>query len=140
LIDVALVMANHQGRKTANMAYRWTADSLETLSRDPKELFKLPYAPADLEYYALREIATDEELTIDYGEEWINAWSLYTGLQLELLLAGSLDKHSDLKFRHPIIPADGLFPASWNAYTCVGETCPREASTASSSDINGGEL
>jgi len=133
-------MANHQGRSTANMAYRWTAESLERLQQEPKELLKLPYAPVDLEYYALRDIAADEELTIDYGEEWVNAWSLYVGLQLELLLAGILDKHSDLKFRHPILPPEGFYPSSWDEYTCVGLSCSDSASQGESDTESKSEL
>jgi hypothetical protein len=141
-VYVALVKANHQGRKTANMAYRWTAESLETLAQDPRELLKLPYAPLDLEYYALREIAADEELTIDYGEEWINAWSSYTNLLLSMPVVQLAQQRHGIKFRHPIIPITGLFPSSWDGLTCVGERCDRvqPSSNTTQVDMKHGEL
>lgn len=129
-------MANHRGRNSANMGYRWTAESLETLQRDPNELLKLPHAPVDLEYYALRDIAVDEELTIDYGEDWVNAWANYVGTLLSIPAWQLAQGRHNSKFRHPIVPVTGLIPNRWNDWTCVGESCERIANkTNDMSDI-----
>jgi len=116
-------MANHQGRSTANMAYRWTAESLQALSLAPEELLKLPYAPVDLEYYALRDIAADEELTIDYGEDWVNAWASYTSSLLSTTMHELAYQRHGIKFRHPMVLKQGLLPSEWNASACLGDKC-----------------
>jgi len=42
-----------------------------------EELFGYPFAALDLSFIATRDIAADEEIFVDYGSEWVHAWSRY---------------------------------------------------------------
>lgn len=119
--DIALLplglsaIANHQSALLANLRYDWfniTQTEIESLSIE--KLLASPFAPLDLAYYAIRDIDIHEELTIDYGIEWINAFATY----LAEVIAGF-----EVKFRYPIQPAHGLFPKSWLKEECIRPNC-----------------
>ena len=82
------------------------------LQQPLSELFNLPYAPLDLAYIALMDIAEDEELFLDYGLLWQQAYDAYEKSQRTTTATKEL-------FRHPIyLPnQSNLFPASWYVST-----------------------
>jgi hypothetical protein len=67
---------NHHS-EMANAAVRWSNQAYEEewLELDPNLLFESPVTHGlVLEYVALRDILPGEEIFIDYGEEWTQAW------------------------------------------------------------------
>ena len=66
---------------TPNAALRWSthhSHQTEWLNKTVEELGSKLDIGLVLEYYALREIAEDEEITINYGQEWEQAWKRHT--------------------------------------------------------------
>jgi hypothetical protein len=68
---------NHDG-DNPNTKIRWI-DAFnmkpdDWLSKSPDELLKMGSGPM-IEFYALRDIKADEEITVDYGPEWEAAWT-----------------------------------------------------------------
>ena len=60
-----------------NAALRWSthhSHQKDWLNMTVDELGSMPGVGLLLEYYALREITEDEEITINYGQEWEKAW------------------------------------------------------------------
>jgi hypothetical protein len=71
------VIANHAPPSMANMEIElyWWTDHEKKQNSSLVELSKSSSAELDLAYRATRDIAEGEELLIDYGEAWINAWA-----------------------------------------------------------------
>jgi len=91
----------------------------------PVELSKLPFAPVDLIFVATRNILPNEEITLNYGVEWIHAWSRYLAQVVERnsLNSDSLSLHEDPLFRHPIMISN-LFPSTWcPKFSCENSSC-----------------
>jgi hypothetical protein len=83
----------------------------------PKEFFRGPTellfgvsetvedeAPLMVEYIAIRDIAAGEELLLDYGDAWQDAWDAHTM---------KLKRGSNSEFRHPIGLPDIMIPTDW---------------------------
>lgn len=67
---------NHQPGEEANVAIRWPENQLvheSFLKKHPLDLIDMSGVPV-FEYYALRDIQPGEELFLDYGTEWQEAW------------------------------------------------------------------
>jgi hypothetical protein len=68
---------NHNG-ENPNAKIQWidtfNMKTDDWLSKSPEELLKMESGPM-IEYYALRDIKADEEITLDYGPEWEAAWT-----------------------------------------------------------------
>jgi hypothetical protein len=60
--------------------------------------------PLMVEYVAIREIAAGEEILLDYGDDWQNAWTTHTLLQ---------QMGETSVFRHPIGLPDDMIPFAW---------------------------
>merc|ERR1712226_573657 len=71
-------LINHS-RDKVNLALRWSTKAFHKskLLTLPKEQFWQKIRPGDLvmELYALRNIEPGEELFLDYGDEWEEAWN-----------------------------------------------------------------
>jgi hypothetical protein len=68
---------NHANSEKANAAVRWSNQAYEEewLEMDPNLLLENPVTHGlVLEYVALRDILPGEEIFIDYGAEWTQAW------------------------------------------------------------------
>lgn len=64
-----------------NAALRWSthqSHQKDWLNMTIDELGSKLEVGLILEYYALRDIAEDEEITVDYGQEWEDAWKRHT--------------------------------------------------------------
>ncbi|KAL7559882.1 hypothetical protein ACA910_005379 [Epithemia clementina (nom. ined.)] len=72
---------NHGGSEQANAQLRWSKKLSDStmLQKSPSALLQLERSGLVLELVALRDIAKDEEVTIDYGTSWVDAWMQYTG-------------------------------------------------------------
>lgn len=124
-------IVNHQSSERANMEYRWLNSDI--VNKDPSELFSSSYAPLDLEYIATRDIYAGEELTMNYGDAWINAWAEYLAIRLMNLMGNSTE---EVLFRHAIQDVNGLFPENWNDVTCIGSNCNAN-SNINNENVNG---
>ena len=76
------ILINHCGRRTKNCRpnaeVRWS-NGWDTISDEWREeslgeLSKKPYRGLSMEIVALRDIAPDEEVFLDYGNDWDEAW------------------------------------------------------------------
>jgi hypothetical protein len=89
-----------------------SSSSARSRLSDPlAELLFLPYAPLDLGFFAARDIEVGEELTLDYGAEWVAAYSPRYSTEQESTM-----------FHHWMEAPEGLFPAHWLQET-VEEEC-----------------
>jgi hypothetical protein len=98
--------------RTPNVAISWMEPNF-----DPEKYFKRPTeilfgdaersedrAPLLIEYVALRDILAGEELLLDYGVEWQEAWDAHKLKQ---------QNGEKSEFRHPLgLPLD-MIPLSW---------------------------
>eukprot|EP00978_Attheya_sp_CCMP212_P044405 scaffold309523_cov24-Attheya_sp.AAC.1 len=70
------IFINHDGNDP-NTAIRWVEKGNivpdDWLSQSAKTIFK-GKSDAMMEFYALRDIKPDEEITVNYGPEWEEAW------------------------------------------------------------------
>ncbi len=112
-------ITNHQSSKLANMKYEWL--NPELVHQDPKILFGgSTLAPLDVKYTAIRDIKAGEELTMDYGEAWINAWATYLATKLSNL---NETNAKNVTFRYAIQAHEEFIPKSWDDVSCIGEQC-----------------
>jgi hypothetical protein len=77
--DVLLVplspMVNYINHNSVpNAAIRWAKGSEKWLKKHPLDLIDMSGEP-QIEYFALRDIGPDEEIFIDYGKDWQEAWN-----------------------------------------------------------------
>jgi hypothetical protein len=108
----------------ANVRVEW-----DSSTGDPKEIFILPTTylfqdnemavPLHVNYVALRDIKAGEELLLDYGPVWQEAWTKH----METF-------GNDRDFRHVIGLPDGMLPAAW----LKNETIWRRAADADIGD------
>ncbi len=73
-------LINHA--KTPNVKLRWSdpkrsAHSPEWLNKTIEELAEQKFSVLSMEFVALRDIEADEEVVMDYGEEWEAAWNAH---------------------------------------------------------------
>jgi len=117
---------NHDG-KAPNAKIRWPDERSSTLllGRGPGEWLDLhPLDVLDksgrlmMEVVALRDIAEGEEVFVDYGSEWNDAWERY--------IRGGSDE-SKAPFRREIGVPDGFFPDTWKNKPTVYEVAPIES-------------
>jgi len=117
-IDVVLLplglsaAINHNSESLANLQmewYEWSTNSHDNLNKysNIEDLLKSEFSPLDVSFRAKRDISYGEELTINYGIEWVEAWASY--------LAVNYQQHNDITtpFRHPIIAPNDFFPKHW---------------------------
>jgi hypothetical protein len=67
---------NHNTRGSPNVFIRWSSsryNNRELLKLPADELLSNKYGLM-IEYVALRDLAANEEIFIDYGESWVQAW------------------------------------------------------------------
>ena len=76
-----ITYANHGGKSKANVELRYFDLRSGQVTRLPTKSFTEvvdgTYTPNDIVLVALRDIDEGEELLLDYGEEWENAWEEY---------------------------------------------------------------
>mmetsp|Transcript_41837 Transcript_41837/g.98020 ORF Transcript_41837/g.98020 Transcript_41837/m.98020 type:complete len:392 (+) Transcript_41837:2193-3368(+) len=77
------VVINHSSArmkngKAPNAKLKWSLTDKKTqyfLNKPLEALMKEDYASIVVDFVATRDIAADEEITLDYGKEWENAWN-----------------------------------------------------------------
>lgn len=97
---------NHGGRERANVKLRWPDKELiahkpDYLERTPKQLADtLEKIGLAFEYVAIRDIKEGEEVLIDYGPEWEQAWINYVAQWNPVLGADEYVHSSHWKEKH----------------------------------------
>lgn len=87
------------------------------LEADPAELiFESNFSSMDLQFVATRDIAPEEEITLDYGVNWINKWADYMSASLSYHAQEEASEQDHSIFRAFIEPPEGLFPHRWTYY------------------------
>jgi len=138
--NASLVMDWYDGWKSTSVAENLGSEFLrKSLELDTGAILSVDYSPLDLKYTATRDIAAGEELTVNYGEVWVEAWAEYLAKSLEHnsrrtlstwegtgrtgTSAGSRSNTSDGHgknigdpplFRKFMQAPAGLFPEQWN--------------------------
>lgn len=116
---------NHAGAPNARL--RWARDGLghraELLDLSVEELATVPGRKSGLilEVVALRDIAPNEEVTLDYGQQWAAAWEEHVenwNRAEETAPSGEEEGKRDAMFhphafRHKILVSDEIYPESW---------------------------
>jgi len=100
---------NHGG-KTPNAEIRWPKDSSkEWLKLHPLDVLDMS-GKIMAEFVALGDIQPDEEIVIDFGQAWDEAWKEHK------------ETNDDMtNFRHEIGVPDGFFPETWKHQSVVYE-------------------
>ncbi|KAG7340641.1 SET methyltransferase domain containing protein [Nitzschia inconspicua] len=114
---------NHDG-ENPNTAIRWTNGSKEYFAMHPIDVLEQHGGTLRMEYVALRDIAPEEEITIDYGPEWAEAWKKYQVARMQ---------GNEVSFRHEIRVPDGFYPDNWLNKSVTYELAPNK-------DLEAGEL
>ncbi|KAL3925864.1 MAG: hypothetical protein SGILL_000113 [Bacillariaceae sp.] len=115
---------NHDA-ENPNTIIRWVdGENNEYLDMHPIDVMEQHGGTLRMEYVAIREIAPDEEVTIDYGPAWVKAWEEYQAKNKN-------DIHAS--FRHEIGVPQGFFPEKWLDTSVEYEIVER-------GDLKGGEL
>lgn len=104
---------NHNSENLSNLQmewYEWSTNHVNDLSRysNIEDLLKSDFSPLDISFRAKRDISYGEELTINYGVEWIEAWALYLASNYH-----QQPNDSAAPFRHAISAPNGFFPKNW---------------------------
>jgi hypothetical protein len=116
---------NHDG-KNPNTMIRWAQDvATPYFDLHPIEVLEKDGGTLRMEFVAIRDIAPDEEITINYGSDWQDAWKRYKDQKK----SGG----SDEKFRHAIGVPDDFYPEKWLHTSIKYEVEPR-------GDLKPGEL
>ena len=91
---------NHSSRRP-NVQIRWSIFSDSETLRETlpvMELFEETVGDLVIEFVALTDIAEGDEILMDYGAEWEQAWN---------------SRESEDSFRHEIGVPDGFYPQNW---------------------------
>jgi hypothetical protein len=91
--------------------YEWPS-FLKSPTKDSNldELLKSEFSQLDISFRAKRFINYGEELTINYGVEWIEEWASYLA---SIYQQAANNITTDRLFRHPIIAQPDFFPQHW---------------------------
>jgi len=91
---------NHSSKK-ANVQIRWSDfdDSEETREEPVMELFEQSAGALVLEYVALTDIQPGDEILLNYGSSWEEAWE---------------NRNPNQSFRHEIGVPEDLYPRNWD--------------------------
>ena len=114
-------MANHGGKARANLRVDWyiwdnaQEEHYNNMNKSVGELQAMKQSPFSLGYYALRDIEENEELYLDYGEDWERDWGLYLeDLQHWRVAQRPYKHHGPPAFRHFINAPDYLYSSKWS--------------------------
>lgn len=98
---------NHRHEKYCNLQMEWfewrTSKPKSRKDASLNDLLKSKFSPLDISYRAKRNIKKGEELTINYGTEWVIEWESYLASR----------ETSKKLFRLPIIADRDFFPQHW---------------------------
>lgn len=130
LLPIALASMFNNGGADANLEigwYNWDSKVCGPIGEDVKstdleDIEKAEFASFDFCYRAIRDIAVGEELTTNYGENWIAKW-----LEHEKLEGDSFDSNNTVRFMVPMELPISMIPESWLGKKCFGDHCRREA-------------
>jgi hypothetical protein len=114
---------NHDG-DNRNTAIRWTDESKTYFDMHPIDVVEQHGGTQRMEYVALRDIAPQEEITIDYGPAWTKTWEEYKTARMQELPAS---------FRHEIGVPDRFYPERWRNTAVDYQLAPKR-------DLKAGEL
>ena len=105
----------HHDANEPNAEIQWpTNHSNDWLDLHPLDVSEMS-GKLMAEFVALRDIQPGEEIVIDYGKAWENAWNAHKST------------NGDDEFRHEIGVPDGFFPDGWKNQSLVYELAPLEA-------------
>ena len=110
--------------KSRNMGAEFLRKSLE---KNTESILSIDYSPFDLKYTATRDILKGEEITIDYGNAWVEEWAKYLAETLDYNSKRNfnpfdkipgISKRKDIGdpplFRQFIMAPPGLLPVQWD--------------------------
>jgi len=82
--DASLAIDWYDGWKSPKFADNMGPAFLRAaLEMTTEAILSVDYSPLDLKYTATRDIAADEELTVNYGEAWVASWAEYLAKSME---------------------------------------------------------
>ncbi|KAI2497405.1 hypothetical protein MHU86_17116 [Fragilaria crotonensis] len=92
-------LINHA--RTPNVKLRWSdpkrsAHSPEWLNKTVEEFAEVKFSVLSMELVAIRDIEPDEEVVLDYGEEWEAAWNAHVASWSPVKGASSHELASEL--------------------------------------------
>jgi hypothetical protein len=92
-------------------------DGRVVLERTTDQLIHSPFAQLDIAYIATKNIEENEEILLDYGEDWENAWENYQQLCAYNSLKKEIWKRElpncQFVFREYIEAPEGMYPNHW---------------------------
>ena len=106
---------NHNTESLSNLQmewYEWPSNLLKSPTKDSNldDLLKSEFSQLDISFRAKRFISYGEELTINYGVEWIEEWASYLA---SIYQEAANNITANRLFRHPIIARPDFFPQHW---------------------------
>jgi len=123
------VVINHPPKKGAeNVAvewYYWTEKKGDVSKKEHtrlthespvEKLISSEFSPLDMAYRATKDIVEGEEIFMDYGDEWFDAWHAHvmeSNVYMRYLLQDPDSTHEFPLFRTPIGLPPGIIPESW---------------------------
>ncbi len=130
LLPIAMAAMFNNGGATANLEigwYNWDSKICGPIGEDVKstdleDIERAQFASFDFCYRATRDIASGEELTTNYGENWARKWSEHVKLE-----GDSFDSTNTVRFMVPMELPSAMIPESWLGKRCFGDHCRREA-------------
>ena len=131
------MMANHALVPNMEMSWHlWKADDKDKLDKilahNVSTISETRFTQLDLAFLATHKIASGDELTVNYGQEWVEAWATYLAEYIMYLThnpAAEEENHEAPEapiFRHFIASPPNLMPTHWNIQY---ETVVEEAET-----------
>lgn len=128
------MMANHALAPNMEMAWHlWKADDKDKLDKllaqNVSTLSEARFTQLDLAFLATHNISAGDELTVSYGQEWVETWATYLAEYTMYLMHDPPAEEKDHVtpevpiFRSFIAPPPNLLPSHWNyVYETVEDT------------------
>ena len=114
-----LATINHASDHTANVAMAWfewsPGDLHRSFNMSLSALLSASVASLDVQVMATRDIEVGEEITMNYGPAWLDAWSQYLAERIAWMTSeNSHDETTMPIFRNPITAPDSMtFQSHW---------------------------
>jgi hypothetical protein len=127
LLPLGLIsIANHRREQEANVQLKWISwagsPSPQFLDTAVDDLVRAKYSVLDAQLVATRVIEDGEEILLNYGSSWMQAWADFLAHSVASKLYSAAEECSAFEenspvpiFSHCIEAPDGMFPALWFA-------------------------
>lgn len=137
---------NHAKKTDANVIIDWfdfpNLITDLTLNSSFEDLLSAPFSQLDIKIIATRDIKVDEELTLFYGDKWIDSWTKHLANLVIYLRENDKNSKNYIKnmpkFRHSMGAPNDFIPSHWmektnNSY--INKKYTVSSSSCSSSNI-----